>query len=155
MMQRGMRRNDRELALEQTKQILIKAEYGVLATIGKDGYPYAVPLSYAYENNSIYIHGANEGHKLENIAFSSKVSFCAVGDTKVLPSKFSTDYTSVIIFGQASKLEGNEKIHALECFIKKYSPDHMQSGMKYIENDQMKTTVLKIEIEKITGKSRK
>ncbi len=154
-MQRGMRRNDRQLDLEQAKEILRKAEYGVLATIGQDGYPYAVPLSYAYENESIYIHGATEGHKWDNIDFSSKVSFCAVGDTKVLPSKFSTDYESVVIFGQAYRLEGEEKIDALEYLIKKYSPDFMESGMKYIANDNMKTTVLKIDIEKITGKSRK
>ena len=31
----------------------------------------------------------------------------------------------------------------------------MESGMKYIANDKHKTTVVKIDIEKITGKARR
>ena len=154
-MQREMRRSDRQLAIEEAKEILTKAEYGSLATIGEDGYPYVVPVSYAFEDSSIYIHGATEWHKLDNINFSSKVSFCVVGDTNVLPSKFSTEYESVIVFGRASIIEQEEKLHALECLIKKYSPDFMDSGMKYIANDKHKTTVVKIDIEKITGKARR
>ena len=154
-MQREMRRNDREISIEEAKEILNSAHYGSLATIGEDGYPYALPISYVYDGTSIYIHGATEGHKLDNIKFSSKVSFCVVGATKLLPSKFSTDYESVVVFGKASIIEADEKIHALECLIKKYSPDFMDSGMKYIANDKHKTTVIKSDIEKISGKARR
>ena len=52
-MQREMRRSDRQLAIEEAKEILTKAEYGSLATIGEDGYPYVVPVSYAFEDSSI------------------------------------------------------------------------------------------------------
>jgi Predicted flavin-nucleotide-binding protein len=74
-MQREMRRSDRQLAIEEAKEILTKAEYGSLATIGEDGYPYVVPVSYAFEDSSIYIHGATEGHKLDNINFLQKFHF--------------------------------------------------------------------------------
>ena len=154
-MKRDIRKIEREISSEEANDILLKGEYGVLATISDEGYPYALPLSYVFADDVIYIHGAKEGHKLDNINFSSKVSFCVVGDTKVLSEKFSTNYESAIVFGKAVIIEGEEKTHALTHLIKKYSPDFMVSGLKYIENDQHRTTAFKIEIEKISGKARR
>ena len=37
--------------------------------------------------------------------------------------------------------------------LEKYSPDFMESGMKYIRNDESKTTVFKIKVEQVTGKA--
>ncbi len=62
-----MRKKDREVLGEDIEKILTNGEYGVLATVGENGYPYTVPLSYVYQDNSIYFHCAKEGHKLDNI----------------------------------------------------------------------------------------
>ena len=35
---------------EEIKMILQKGEYGILSTVGQDGKPYAVPLSYAWKD---------------------------------------------------------------------------------------------------------
>jgi len=78
-----------------------------------------------------------------------------IGDTKVLPEKFSTNYESTIVFGKASIVEGEEKIEGLRLIIEKYSPEFMESGMEYINRAQMATKVVKIEIDEITGKVRK
>ncbi len=53
---RPMRRTDRLLSREEALQILQKGEYGILATAGSDGQPYAVPLSYVVIDNNIYYH---------------------------------------------------------------------------------------------------
>ncbi len=104
-----MRRSDRALAEVEINEVLEKGEYGFLSTISDHGYPYVVPLSYVYDNNSIYFHCATEGEKLDNIKQNNKVSFCVVTDTEVLPDKFSTKYKSVIAFGKASELEDHLK----------------------------------------------
>ncbi len=151
---REMRRSDRQLNLERTHQILKDGEFGVMSVMTHEGYPYGVPLSYAFDGNSIYFHSADKGHKLDSIAVNHEVSFTVVGKTEVLPEKFSTKYESVVTFGKASKIEGDEKIKALGLLIEKYSPEYISQGHDYIERAAGKTAVVKISIEHITGKAR-
>ena len=66
------------LTPEKSIEILKKGTSGVLALSGDDGYPYAVPLSYVYENSMLYFHGAKEGHKIDAIRTCDKASFCVV-----------------------------------------------------------------------------
>lgn len=152
---REMRRKDRELGNDEIVEILKNNSYGVLSTISQNGYPYAVPVSYVYLNNSIYFHSATEGHKLDNILANNKVSFCVVGGTCILPEKFSTKYESVIIFGTAAEIFEDEKNAALLEIIKKYSPDYITEGKEYIKNSSNATKVIKISIDHFSGKARK
>lgn len=153
-MYREMRRKDRQLGQEEAVELLNRGEYGVLATI--DGtMPYAVPLSYAYEDGSIYFHCAKVGHKLDNIRSNDQVSFCVVGNTKVLPEKFSTAFESVIAFGTVEILEKKEeKAKALKALILKYSSGYIPEGDAYINRAIDETCVVKINVEHFTGKKR-
>jgi len=151
---REMRRQDRKTDNEKAAAILAAGEYGILSTVGDNGYAYGVPLSYAYSNGKIYFHCALEGHKLDNIRYNNKVSFCVVGATEVLPESFSTKYESVIVFGKASEADDDEKQEAHVAILKKYSSEFMEKGIKYMKTDLCKTKIIKIEIEHMTGKSR-
>lgn len=149
-----MRRTDRQLTEEETMQILQDNQYGVLSTVSMDGYPYGVPMSYAYTNGKIYFHGTNaNGLKKENIEHSSKVCFTVVGNTEVLPPKFSTKYESVIAFGQIKISEDTQDV--LRKLIQKYSPEYLENGEKYISTAMKNVTVYEFEIESVTGKARK
>ena len=148
-----MRRQKRQISEEEVKDILIKSEYGTLATICEDGYPYSTPLSYVYHNGAIYFHCARSGQKLTNIENNNKVSFSVVGNTELLPSKFSTNYESVILFGNATKVEGEEKEAALVKIIEKYSQGFITGGKEYISKAKDITIVIKIDIDHITGKA--
>jgi hypothetical protein len=103
----------------------------------------------------VYFHCATEGHKLENLASNPGVSFCVVGRTQVLPAEFATKYESAVIFGSASEVQGTEKQAALLALLEKYSPDFMESGKSYIEQNTSRTKVVKISIDRLTGKARK
>ncbi len=48
---REIRLKGRVINNEKTIEIIKKGSFGVLATIGKDGYPYGVPLNYTYFDN--------------------------------------------------------------------------------------------------------
>ena len=150
---RGIRRKDKEIGTDEAINLLTKCEYGVLSTVGSDGQPYGVPLNYAYKDNCIYFHCALIGHKLDNIDNNPNVSFCAVGDTKVLPSEFGTEYVSAVAFGVASEVQGNERDNALVWILEKYSSEFIEEGKKYIEQKAKATKVMKIEIRHISGKS--
>lgn len=151
---REMRRKDREIGQERILDILKKQQYGILSTVDSEGQPYGLPISYVYHHEAIYIHCATEGHKLDNLLKNPKVSFCVVGDTNVIPDKFTTDYESVIAFGEAGMITGEEKEAALIEILHKYSPDFLEKGKLYIKNAADKTKVMKISISHMTGKAR-
>lgn len=150
-----MRKINLALKENEIEKILLESEYGVLGTISKNGYPYTVPISYVFIDDSIYFHGSTSGHKIENINENNKVSFTIVSNTKVLPSKFTTEYDSVIIFGTACVATEAEKKKALDKFICKYSPEYLSEGAEYIRKASHLTNVIKISIDHITGKSYK
>jgi len=155
-MYKEIRRKDRALDNASAFAVLKNSAYGVLSTADKDNQPYGVPVSYVVVDNSIFIHSATEGHKLENITSNSKVSFCVVGKTRLLPDKFSTEYESAIVFGTALIVDGeNQKREALEALLAKYSPDYLEAGEKYIDKLFDQVIVMQVSIDHITGKSRK
>ena len=153
-MNHTMRRSDRKLPEDDAKRILMQGEYGILSTIGEDGFPYGVPLSYAYDGEKIYFHcAADVGHKLENLNFSNKVCFTVVGMTQVLPNKFATKYESVVVFGTVNPVE--DKLAVLEKIREKYSPGFEIQGKRYAEASEMKVAVYELQIMELTGKARK
>jgi len=145
-------------------EVLTVAEYGTLATMGEDGYPYAVPVNFIYHNGNIYFHCAKTGHKLENIHHCPNVSFNVVEDVFVVPiiseSKFKgfdTNFNSVSIFGKAMEVFGDEKVEGLHIFLKKFLSTkdyqmHQKAGTKYIKKSLSRTKLIKIEIKHMTGK---
>ena len=152
-----IRRKDRELSIEESLEVLTKGTFGILSLNGQDGngYPYGVPVNYVYNGECIYIHGALEGEKIIRIERDNKVSFCVVGASQVLPGEFSTQYSSVIVFGQAHEVDEEEKVQALIAFLDKYSPEFKEMGIMYIEKAKQRTNVIRIHIDHLTGKSRK
>lgn len=148
-----MRRIKKLMTQEDTAQILKKAEYGTLASMGKDGYPYSVPFNFTYIKDCIYFHSAHNGHKIENIKNNAKVSFSAVNYVRLIPQNFDTEYDSVVIFGSAVEVtDDEEKQQALLELIKKYSKDYLETGMVHINKNMNSVAVYKIKIDHMTGK---
>lgn len=140
---------------EEILEVLKDGEYGIISTIGEDGYPYGFPMSYITMDEHIYFHCALDGHKLDNIKYNSKVSFCVVGETKLIPEDLDTGYKSVIVFGNAKEVQGEEKVRALIQIVKKYCEGFEHKGKFEAERDKDITTVLKISIDYATGKIRR
>jgi nitroimidazol reductase NimA-like FMN-containing flavoprotein (pyridoxamine 5'-phosphate oxidase superfamily) len=105
-------------------------------------------------DDDVYFHCAMEGRKLSGLKNGSSVSFCAVGSTEVLPSKFGTLYESVIAEGTIEEVAGKEKQLGLEGLIRKYSPEYVPEGMGYIESKGPRARVYKISITHLSGKAR-
>jgi nitroimidazol reductase NimA-like FMN-containing flavoprotein (pyridoxamine 5'-phosphate oxidase superfamily) len=150
-----MRRKDRSIDNSKAIRVLEAGEYGILSTTGSNGYAYGVPISYTYSNDSIYLHCAVEGQKLENIKHNNKVSFCVVGEITPMPQSFSVNYESVVVFGKAVEIFESEKQEALEALVAKYSPAFTKEGLEYIRKSSIDTRMFKIEIEHLTGKGRR
>ena len=151
---REIRRTVNALTKEEAIEILENNTNGVLAVEGDNGYPYAVPLSFVYCNEKIILHGAKSGHKIDAITNHEKVSFCVVAQDNIIPEEFNTLYKSAIAFGKARILtDDKEKQAGLELILRKYSPEFMESGRKYIAQEWDHCSVIEIAIEHLTGKA--
>ena len=152
---REMRRKEKKMTEEATKNLLATAQVGTLSTVGTDNIPYGVPLHFVYTEGAIYLHCALEGEKLDNILDNNNSCFSVFDDVELMPAAFNSKYKSAIIFGKISIVEEfAEKRKGLIAIIKKYSPDFYEAGLQYIDNAFEKTKVLKIEINKMTGKEK-
>lgn len=152
-----MRRCKQETTLEEAQAMLKRATSGVLAVLDEQGYPYAVPLSFAYEKDILYFHCATTGHKLDAIHAHENVSFCVIDQDYIIPEKYTTQYASAIAFGKVSIVEGEvEKWHALQLLAQKYAPSETEEQtQKEIEKSFSHVTIIKVKIEKLTGKKAK
>lgn len=149
---REMTRSKKQMSNEAIIPILHNAKSGVLAVMGENGYTYAVPLSFAYEEGKVYFHSLNEGHKVDAIIANPKVSFCIVNEEQVNQAGFTIIYSSVIIFGTARQLDGDEKRAALERIIRKYSAEYFEKGQKAVQAMWNKFTAFEVNIDHMTGK---
>ena len=151
-----VRRQDRLMSERRAMELLASAEYGVLSMVADDGRPYAVPLSFAYDGKeSVYVHCAPEGHKLDCVREHPDVTFLIVGHTHVLPDRFTTEYESVLIRGCAViGLPEEERRNALRLILEKYSPEDMEIGLKYADKSFFRTEVMRIDILKMSAKAK-
>ncbi|MBM7558728.1 pyridoxamine 5'-phosphate oxidase family protein [Marinitoga litoralis] len=149
---RKMRREDRLLSNEEAIKILISCSHGVLACLGDNDYPYAIPLNYVYYNNKIYFHSAKEGHKIDAIKNNNKVSFSVVEKEIVISEKYSTYFKSAIIFGKARIVTGKEKTEAFWALVEKYSSNRPKDEKEKMINNCDSSHIIAIDIEHISGK---
>ncbi|MCD8214237.1 MAG: pyridoxamine 5'-phosphate oxidase family protein [Clostridiales bacterium] len=151
---REMRRKNQALTLGECEEILREGSSGVLALSGDEGYPYALPISYVYENGKIYFHCAKTGHKIDAIGRNPKASFCVVAMDEVMPEKYTTKYKSVIAFGHMRILnEPEDIISSIRKLGIKYAPENSEEQLnEEISKDLARLCMLEMRIENISGK---
>lgn len=151
---REMRRKNQALTKEECQAILQHGSSGVLALAGDAGYPYAVPMSYLFDEGKIWFHCAKSGHKLDAIAQNGKASFCVIEEDKVAPREYTTYFRSVIVFGQMRILhDEGEKRRAIEKLASKYAPGESEAERQQaIQKEYSALCMLELTIQHISGK---
>ena len=150
---RAMRRKRQQLSEEEIVAILKKATAGTLALLGDNDYPYAVPLSYVYQEGRIYFHSALAGHKVDAIRKCDKASFCVIEQDDVQPEKYTTFFRSVIAFGRIHIIEDeHEKLETARMLGNRYNPNHDEALQKEIEGGLSRMLMIRFDIEHLTGK---
>ena len=150
---RAMRRKRQQLLEEESVAILKKATAGTLALLGDNDYPYAVPLSYVYQEGRVYFHSALAGHKVDAIRKCDKASFCVIEQDDVQPEKYTTFFRSVIAFGRIHIIEDeHEKLETARMLGNRYNPNHDEALQKEIEGGLSRMLMIRFDIEHLTGK---
>ncbi len=150
---RPIRRVKREISKEEYLPVLKTAKRGVFAVNGDDGYPYAIPVDYYFdeEENRIYFHGAKRGHKVDSIRANDKCCFTVIGEDEA-SDDWSFYVKSVVVFGRARLIEDEKMtVEKVRTLALKYYPTASEVEEE-IEKDIIATQLYAIDIEHMSGK---
>jgi uncharacterized protein len=117
--------------------------------------PYVLPLNFAYDNKTVYLHTAPEGKKNDILLKNNNVCISFDIDAKLyfrnedVACSYGMNFRSVIISGKAIIIEDyNEKIRIMNLFMKKYTGS---DNFKYNPPSINNVKVYKVEAVEITG----
>jgi len=151
-----MRRKDKEIVDEKVMVSII--EKAIICRVGMcwQDEPYVIPMNFGYWDNYIYLHSAGQGWKLDILRNNDKVCIEFDVDVELVQSqeacKTSMKYKSILIFGTAAILEDiAEKKRALDIIMHHYYYDS-SSVFHYPEDALGKVIIIKVKVEKMTGK---
>lgn len=155
-----VRRKDRRLnEVEWQDRLLTLAPVGHLAVVW-DGQPLITTSLFWYDGTTVYMHAAAVG-KLRAVLDAGPHTACfSVSEMgRLLPADtpldFSTEYASVMLYGQADVVTApSEKRRVLDGLMAKYAP-HLTVGVDYRlmpESDVDLTSVFRITVVERVGK---
>ena len=140
--------------MEAAKELLASSRRGMLAVNGDDGYPYAIPINYLYddEQQKIFFHSAGAGYKVESLIKSDKVCFTVYGDEMIKDEDWAPYVQSVVVFGRCCPIKDNDvAMAALKNFAMKYYPTE-QMVVDEIRHAGRAVQMFEILVEHISGK---
>lgn len=152
-----MRKSDREITdYNEIVDVLRRADT-IRLGLHDNPYPYIVPLSFGFatvgNKITLYFHGAKEGLKHDLIARNPYV--CVEADifhryTSVPPNSVTADYESIIGFGTAELVSGDEAVKGIDLLLEHCG----YAGFEYDRAALNFTAVYKITLDSFTGKRR-
>ncbi len=151
---RAVRKKKNEISQDEAKNLLRSSRRGVLAVNGDEGYPYAIPINYLYdeENNKIIFHGAKTGHKVDSIKKNDKICFTVFGNETFIEENWAPYLQSVVVFGRCHLVENrDDTVSLVKKFALKYYPNEDMVNEE-IANSGKGVQMFEIKIEHLSGK---
>ena len=146
---RAVRKKKNEISIEAAKDLLRSSRRGVLAVNGDEGYPYAIPINYLYdeEKNRIIFHGAKAGHKVDALKKNDKICFTVYGNEMIKEEQWAPYLQSVVLFGRCHLVENlDDALHMLKRFARKYYPnEELVNGEIALSGNGVQMFVIEIE----------
>lgn len=113
--------------------ILAQSSHGTLALCA-DNIPYAVPVNFIYQTDTLYFHGSHKGRKADMLVRNPEASFSVIEPYSLIKSFYVDDeglacpatqfFKSVIMSGAVQLIEDlAEKRLALAALMKKLQPE--------------------------------
>ncbi len=154
-----MRRKDRQInEISDLEQIISGSDVCRVAFADNNN-PYIVTMNFGYSGGDqpcFYFHCANEGKKLEMLKKNNCVCFELDTDHELYEGDNGCDwgmkYSSVVGWGRIAIITEREpRITGLDCIMSHYSG---RTQFSYDEKVLVNTTILRLDIEEMTGKKK-
>ncbi len=152
-----MHKTEREIRnRKELIEIIKKGKFTSIAMCRNDE-PYIVTLSYGYDENknSLYFHSALKGLKLDIIHKNPMVCATVIEDRGYVPDQCEQHYRSVVFWGKMYVVEKlDEKKYGLDILLNHLEKDPKPIKKRNVQDDSKydKVTILRLDIEEITGK---
>jgi nitroimidazol reductase NimA-like FMN-containing flavoprotein (pyridoxamine 5'-phosphate oxidase superfamily) len=136
--------------------VIHRCEVCYLGMTDDEGHPYVLPFNFAYEGNTVYLHSAQEGTKMNIlrkhpavcIAFSTDHAMRHTSDN--VACSYGMKYRSVLVHGEVVFIpDFEEKQRVLSLVMKKYTG---RDDFSYSAPSVNEVCVYKVDILKITGR---
>lgn len=150
--------------MPRTKTILIReimdgiinrCETCYLAMVDEESHPYVLPFNFAYDGNTIYLHSAQEGTKMDIIRKNPNVCMAFSTDHALRHShdevacSYGMKYRSVLVHGKVEFIDAfEEKERILNLVMKKYTGREFTFNAPAVNE----VCVYKVVVAKITGR---
>jgi nitroimidazol reductase NimA-like FMN-containing flavoprotein (pyridoxamine 5'-phosphate oxidase superfamily) len=142
---------------ETIDAILDEALYCHLA-FAVDGQPYAIPTLHARVGDTLYVHGSAASRMLRHASSGFRV--CATVtllDGLVLAKSVfnhSINYRSAVVLGEATLVEGDEKVEALRAFTEHVAPGRWDESRQPTAQELKATWILALPLDEASAKVR-
>jgi uncharacterized protein len=152
-----MRRKEREIKEILDLELIISRSDVCRVAFAETNLPYIVTMNFGYSGGDhpcFYFHCAKEGRKLEMMKKNNFVCFELDTDHEIYEGENGCDwgmkFSSIVGYGKISVLQEKEsRIYGLDCIMAHYSD---RTDFSYDERVLGNTTILRLEIEEMTGK---
>jgi nitroimidazol reductase NimA-like FMN-containing flavoprotein (pyridoxamine 5'-phosphate oxidase superfamily) len=123
-----------------------------------DGHPYVIPTLHARVDDTLYVHGSSASRMLRHASAGFRV--CAtitLLDGLVLAKSVfnhSINYRSVVVLGEATLVDGDEKIEALRAFTEHVAPGRWDEARQPTPQELKATWILSLPLDESSAKVR-
>jgi uncharacterized protein len=133
---------------------------GLLCHLGfeVEGQPYVIPTLHARVDERLYVHGSAASRMLRHAAAGARV--CAtvtLFDGLVLAKSVfnhSVNYRSVVVFGRAALVDGEEKREALRALTEQLAPGRWDEARQPTDTELKATSILSLPLDEASAKVR-
>jgi len=140
---------------EEMEDIINRCEVCYLGIVDENHMPYVLPFNFGYAGNTVYLHSAQEGRKMDIMRKNNHVCIAFSIDNilrftnEEVACSYGMKYRSVQVFGKVEFIEDyDEKIRIMNIIMEKYT------GKKFSYNPPSvrEVAVYKVVAEKMTGR---
>jgi hypothetical protein len=148
-----MRRAEREIAEQAEVEAILERAPVLTLALRDEPAPYVIPVSFGYEQGTLYVHSAPRGSKLELIARDPHVGFSAHADYALVRGDAACDCgvraSSVAGTGVARLVtDEREKLRGLDAIMRHYG----EGRPAYRQETLARTCLIAIAVRTVRGK---
>lgn len=140
---------------EKAAEVIDKCQVCYIGMVDMENRPYVLPFNFGYQDNTIYLHSAPEGKKIDILKSNPHV--CVVFSTDHLlfhrhdnvACSYGMRYRSVLAFGRVEFVsEYNTKVDIMNIIMRKYTGKDFSYNAPAINN----VSIYKVIVERIETK---
>lgn len=149
---------ERAVSDRETIDAILDAGLVCHAAYVTEGRPVVIPTLYVRDGDRILIHGSNSMGLAHAVRAGSQLSVAVtfVDGLVVARSAFnsSANYRSVVIHGEGTLLEGEDKSRAFDIIVDKLIPGRLAEVRPSTKTEIAQTSVIELELDEVSAKVR-